>query len=166
MRYELLYLDSVPLRSPDEGNAGYDLPLYGDIIIEPGALAAVKVGLAVEIPDNHVGIVFGRSGNAFKRKLLVIHNGVIDASYRGDIGVLLYNLGSAPIKITSGEFIAQLVIFPVYASAAEESPSLTQTERGSKGFGSTGLAGELVKEINSALGIPKDEVYGDPHRSV
>jgi len=148
MLYNLLYLDSVPLVSPVAGDAGYDLPLYGDIVIQPGQITPVYVGLAVEIPTGHVGIVFGRSGNAFKHKLLVIHNGVIDSSFRGEIGVLLSNLGDKPVSISHGSMIAQLVLFPVYTEQAQETEVLSDSSRGNEGFGSTGLAGLILDKLS------------------
>lgn len=143
MEYQLLYLDSVPLKSPRSGDAGYDLPMYSDVTIEPKSTRAVKTGLAVAIPEGYCGIIYGRSGNAFKHDLIVIHQGVIDSSYRGEIAVLLYNHNNFPIRLSHGDMIAQLVVQRVYTEPAVDVPNLPNSERGPDGFGSTGLAGEV-----------------------
>jgi dUTP pyrophosphatase len=153
MRFKTLYVDSAPLRSPTEGNAGYDIPMYGDVVIPPGTRFRAKTGIVVEVPVGFGGFVLGRSGNAFKRDAFVAHIGLIDSTYRGEVGVLLENKSDEPWYLSTGDLIAQLVILPVYTEQAVEVSSLTSTERGENGFGSTGLAGlfgsAFVEEVTS-----------------
>lgn len=121
--------------------AGADLCALADtpITIAPGQTVLVHTGIALEIPTGYVGLVYARSGLASKRGLAPANKvGVIDADYRGEIMVALYNQSNEPQTIESGERIAQLVIAPFLAAEFEEVENLTDTERGSGGFGSTG----------------------------
>ena len=120
--------------------AGVDLPAAVDRSLEvaPGARALVPTGLAVAIPAGYEGQVRPRSGRAFAEGLTVLNApGTIDADYRGEIRVLLVNLGDAPVRIVRGERIAQLVVSPVARIAWEEVDDLPATERDDGGFGST-----------------------------
>jgi len=96
----------------------------------------ISVGIAIEIPPGYVGDVRPRSGLA--KKGLVAMYGTIDATYRGEIKVTLINLGIEPVEIQPYERIAQLVILPILKTELEEAVELSETERGSGGFGSTG----------------------------
>jgi dUTP pyrophosphatase len=121
------------------GDAGFDLPAYGDYVIQPGEIIDIDTGIAVEIPEGFVGFVKGRSGLAFKQRLFLAHEGVIDCSYRGAIRVLLENKSHHPVRVSHGDRIAQLVIVPFFTDVLEETEYLDTTLRGSLGFGSTGL---------------------------
>lgn len=121
--------------------AGADLYacLEAPLTIAPGETAWVTTGLALEVPEGCAGLVYARSGLATKRGLAPANKvGVIDSDYRGEITVVLYNHGSKAQTISSGERIAQLIITPVLTPAYTETDRLTETLRGTGGFGSTG----------------------------
>lgn len=109
--------------------------------IAPGETKMVGTGIAMEIPEGYVGLVFARSGLACKKGLAPANKvGVIDSDYRGEIKVALHNhniLGDA-LSVESGERIAQISIVPYLKAEFEECDSLEDTDRGEKGFGSTG----------------------------
>ncbi len=110
-----------------------------NIVIAPGETKMVHTGIALEIPEGYAGLVYARSGIATKRGLAPANKvGVIDSDYRGEIMVSLHNHSSAVQEITDGERIAQLVIAPYLAVEFSEVDELSDTERGSGGFGSTG----------------------------
>lgn len=133
---------------------GASLPTYGsveaagadlyacldtDVIIECGCTAFIPTGIALEVPKGCAGLIYARSGMACKRGLAPANKvGVIDSDYRGEIVVVLHNHGNAPQKVENGERIAQLIITPVLTPAYEEAQELTQSDRGTGGFGSTG----------------------------
>ena len=121
--------------------AGADLYAVMDapLTLAPGQTALVHTGLAVEIPQGFVGLVCARSGLATKKGLAPANKvGVIDADYRGEILVALYNHGAVHQTIDCGERIAQLVLVPYLTAAYEQADSLSDTHRGAGGFGSTG----------------------------
>ena len=123
--------------------AGADLYalLGGDLTIAPGKTEMVRTGISMEIPEGYAGLIFARSGLAAKRHLAPANKvGVIDADYRGEILVALHNHGDEPQTITPGERIAQMVITPFLKGLFTEADDLAVTERGEKGFGSTGRA--------------------------
>jgi dUTP diphosphatase len=107
--------------------------------LAPLARAAVSTGIALEIPPGFEGQVRPRSGRALKEGLAMVNSpGTIDADYRGEIKVLLINLGDAPIVIQPGDRIAQLVIAPVARAEVVEVAELEPSSRGDGGFGHTG----------------------------
>ena len=109
------------------------------VTIAPGARALVPTGIAIALPAGHEAQVRPRSGLAARHGLTVLNApGTIDADYRGEIQVLLANLGAESVSITRGMRIAQLVIAPVSHAQLREVASLDETPRGSGGFGSTG----------------------------
>lgn len=123
--------------------AGADLvaavPDDAPLTIAPGARALVPTGIAVALPAGTEGQVRPRSGLAARHGLTVLNApGTIDADYRGEVQVLLVNLGAEPVVIPRGMRIAQLVIAPVMQAVMREGLSLSETERGGGGFGSTG----------------------------
>ena len=132
------------------GSAGLDLRacLDAPLTLEPrdaGAAegrwscAKVKTGLAMAIPEGYVGLIFARSGLATKHGLTPANCvGVIDSDYRGEIVVALVNLGAEDYVIQPGERVAQLVIVPCAQPTLVETQALSQTDRGTGGFGSTG----------------------------
>ena len=145
---------SAPLRVRVVRETPHDLPAYetahsagldlrahlGEALrLAPGERALVPTGLRLEIPAGYEGQVRPRSGLALKRGLTVLNApGTIDADYRGDVGVILVNLSAEEQVIDPGERIAQLVFAPVTQVAWDEVDSLSDTERGADGFGSTG----------------------------
>jgi dUTP pyrophosphatase len=123
------------------GSAGCDLrAAVGEpLVLAPGHRALVPTGIAVAIPDGYEGQVRMRSGLAIRHGLSLLNGpGTIDSDYRGEICVILANLGSEPVAIARGERIAQLVIAPVARARLEKSEELPATSRHTGGFGSTG----------------------------
>ena len=123
------------------GSAGYDLCACIDApqTIEPGERCVFPSGLAAEIPAGTAGFVFTRSGLGIKKGIHVTNGvGVIDSDYRGEIQIGLHNLSGEPYTVQPGERIAQMIIMPYFAPVIEEVTSLTETDRGAGGFGSTG----------------------------
>ncbi len=124
-------------------SAGADLYALekADIVIGSGQTVLIHTGIAMEIPENYVGLVFARSGLASKRGLAPANKvGVIDSDYRGEIMVALHNHGDAPQTVVPGERIAQIAILPFLKAEFSISDSLSDTSRGEGGFGSTGRA--------------------------
>jgi len=119
-----------------EGAAGLDLYSAEDVEINPGEIKIIGTGIAVEIPKGYFGLIKDRSG--FASKGLHTLAGVIDEDYRGEIKIVLVNLGKEKIKIEKGTRIAQLIIIPYLKVTVKEVEELSETERGNKGFGSTG----------------------------
>lgn len=110
-----------------------------DVVIEPSETKFIGTGLAMEIPEGYVGLVYARSGLACKRGLAPANKvGVVDSDYRGEIKVALHNHGKEAQTVEKGERIAQMVIAPYLSVNYEEADSLSETERGEGGFGSTG----------------------------
>jgi len=123
------------------GSAGCDLraAVAEPLVLAPGARALVPTGIAVAIPEGHEGQVRMRSGLAIRHGLTLLNGpGTIDADYRGEIRVILANLGSEPVTLARGDRIAQLVIAPVVRARLERVDVLPSTERSGGGFGSTG----------------------------
>ena len=124
-----------------EFSAGADLYALADapITIGSGETVLVHTGIAMEIPEGYVGLVFARSGLATKKNLAPANKvGVIDADYRGEIMVALHNHGAEPQTVECGERIAQIAIVPFLKAEFEECDELSDTQRGAGGFGSTG----------------------------
>lgn len=124
------------------GAAGCDVHacLEHSLMIKPGERYAVPTGLSVEIPEGYEIQVRPRSGLAFKKGLTVINApGTVDSDYRGEIKVLVVNLGSENVEIVPQDRIAQLVLQKVDQIQWQETESLNSTERGTGGFGSTGV---------------------------
>lgn len=119
--------------------AGADLYSVEELTILPGETKLVHTGLAMEIPVGYGGFIFARSGLATKRGLAPANKvGVIDADYRGEIMVALYNHSATEQTVEKGERVAQLVIMPFLAAEYFEVEELSDTERGTGGFGSSG----------------------------
>ena len=122
-------------------SAGADLYALTDspLTIGAGETVLVHTGIAIEIPNGYGGFIFARSGLATKRGLAPANKvGVIDSDYRGEIMVSIYNQSGTAETIENGERIAQLVIMPFLAAEFVEAETLSDTERGAGGFGSTG----------------------------
>jgi dUTP pyrophosphatase len=112
------------------------------VLIPVGGRALIPTGFAIALPAGHEGQVRPRSGLAVEHGVTVLNSpGTIDADYRGEVKVLLVNLGDAPFTVTRGMRIAQLVVAPVGAARLVEAVALDETPRGSGGFGSTGISG-------------------------
>jgi dUTP pyrophosphatase len=121
------------------GAAGMDVVSAEEVTIDPGARHAVATGLALAIPQGYEIQVRPRSGLALKHGITVPNTpGTIDSDYRGELKVILINLGDEPFAIARGDRVAQLVLAPVVQAAWDEVAELDATERGEGGFGSTG----------------------------
>jgi len=119
--------------------AGFDLHSVEDYVLKKGERKLIKTGLAFEIEEGYEVQIRPRSGLAFKHGITVLNTpGTIDADYRGEIMVLLINLGEDDFEIKKGERIAQAVIAPVIQAEFVEVDELSETKRGKGGFGSTG----------------------------
>ena len=153
---------AVPIRRLPHG-AGLPLPAYATgmsagvdllaavtapVVLEPGGRASIPSGIAIALPPGYEAQVRPRSGLAMKHGITVLNSpGTIDADYRGEIGVILVNLGAHPVVVTRGMRIAQLVVAPVARIAWCETAELPETARGADGYGSTGLVGATVKKV-------------------
>ncbi|HET9810576.1 MAG TPA: dUTP diphosphatase [Sphingomicrobium sp.] len=132
--------ESLPLpRYASEDAVGLDVAAAEDLILAPGDRHAVATGFAIEIPRGYEVQVRPRSGLAAKHGITCLNTpGTIDSDYRGEVKVILVNLGREPFEVHRGERIAQLVPAPVLRADFVEATELGETARGSGGFGSTG----------------------------
>ena len=124
-----------------EASAGADLYacMQDKVEVGPGQSAMIPTGIAMEIPKGYAGLVFARSSMGAKRGLAPANKvGVIDSDYRGEIRVVLYNHSGEVQSIEPGERVAQLLIVPVFTPGFQEAEKLSDTGRGTGGFGSTG----------------------------
>jgi dUTP pyrophosphatase len=143
--FKKLRPDAIAPRYMSADAAGLDLAAAIDEPVRIGARerVAIGTGLALAIPSGFEGQVRPRSGLSFRKGLTVVNApGTIDADYRGEVKVLLINLGTEPVVVEPGERIAQLIIAPVTRAAFDEVTELPATERGAGGFGSTGTTTE------------------------
>ena len=143
VRYSMAdaFRDLAPPDYASPGAAGADLraAVAEPLVVAPGARRVVPTGLVLEIPAGYEGQVRARSGLALKKGLALANGvGTIDSDYRGEVGVLVVNLGNEPVTLLRGDRIAQLVIAPVARAVFEEASLLGETVRGDGGFGSTG----------------------------
>lgn len=123
------------------GAAGMDLraALEADHVLEPGARMLCPTGLRLAIPSGYEGQIRPRSGLALKHGITCLNSpGTIDSDYRGELGVILANLGSEPFTIARGERVAQLIFAPVVQATWIRGGTMSATLRGARGFGSTG----------------------------
>ena len=134
---------NIPLpKYETDGSSGVDIAadIKDNIEIKPGKSEIIPTGLAVSIPKNYEVQIRPRSGLAAKNQISVLNTpGTIDADYRGELKVILINLGEKEFKIEKGLRIAQMVLCPVVKAVLKEVNELEETERGSGGFGSTGI---------------------------
>lgn len=118
------------------GDAGLDLYAAETVSLRPGQGTIVKTGVAVAVPKGHVGLVADRSSMA--RSGLKTAGGVIDAGYRGEVGIILWNISRNTLRVAKGDRVAQLLLLPIAVPAVKEVTGLSRTRRGKGGFGSTG----------------------------
>ena len=124
--------------------AGMDIcaAVTADVILTPGARAMIPAGFSIALPPGYEAQVRPRSGLAAKNGVTVLNSpGTIDADYRGEVAVILINLGHEPFTVTRGARIAQMIVAPVTTVTWQETDLLPETARGAGGFGSTGGAG-------------------------
>jgi dUTP pyrophosphatase len=121
------------------GAAGLDLCSIEEVVLAPMERRAIRTGLRLAIPAGYEGQIRARSGLALRHGLALVNApGTIDADYRGELQILMINLGSDVVQLRQGERLAQLVISPVVQAQIVEVTTLDETERGDGGFGSTG----------------------------
>ena len=140
LRVRRLHPDArLPARA-HPGDAGYDLHALEPVRLAPGERTMARTGIAIELPDGHAGWVVPRSGLARRHGVALVNApGLVDAGYRGEVGVLLLNTDPREaVELEAGERIAQLVVMPVAAPEVVEVQELAETARGAGGFGSTG----------------------------
>ena len=125
----------LPTRAHHD-DAGLDLYGLEDATVAPGEGKLLRTGVAVAIPGGHVGLVCDRSSLA--KRGLKTAGGVIDAGYRGELGVVVWNISAAPQAVKKGERIAQMLVIPIATPAPVETADLGDTVRGTGGFGSAG----------------------------
>jgi dUTP pyrophosphatase len=137
----LLHRDARAPERTRRGDAGFDLRCVEAFALAPGERAVVPTGVAIALPDGHAGLVVPRSGLAAKHGLSVVNGpGLIDPNYRGEVKVVLVNLGDEPFAAEAGDRIAQLLVVPFAAppvTVVDELPD-GGDDRGAGGFGSSG----------------------------
>jgi dUTP pyrophosphatase len=127
---------SLPVRAHSD-DAGLDLFGLEEVTLSPREGKVARTGIAIALPQGYVGLVADRSSLA--KRGIKTAGGVIDAGYRGELHIVLWNISNEPITLRAGERIAQLLIFPIATPAVKEVKEFDhQTTRGTKGFGSTG----------------------------
>lgn len=145
MKVEIKRLEGNDLELPSyetKNSAGMDLRacITENIVLKKGERKLIKTGISIALPENYEAQVRPRSGLALKNGITVLNTpGTIDADYRGEIGVILANLGDSDFTIERGMRIAQMVIAPVVQAELVEVKELDETSRGKGGFGSTGV---------------------------
>ncbi len=132
--------EDLPLpRRQTQHSAGLDLLAAEEAVLEPGGRASVGTGIAIALPAGHEAQIRPRSGLAARHGITLLNTpGTVDADYRGEVRVLLVNLGEERFRVARGDRIAQMVIAPVLVTDWEEVETLPASDRGEGGFGSTG----------------------------
>lgn len=137
VKFKKLSEDAIPFAYFHEYDACMDMFANIDIVVEPESTVIIPTGISVEIPPGYEGLVRGRSGLASKG--VQVHVGTIDENYRGDVGVILTNSSMYNFHVTKGARIAQFTVKPVVRIELVEADTLTDTERGENGYGSSGI---------------------------
>mgnify|MGYP001576273963 CR=1 FL=1 len=138
IKFQKISDDAIIPHYAYQGDAGIDIFSAEEIIIKAGERKNIRTGVKMELPEGFVGLVWDKSGLALKNGIKTMA-GVIDACYRGEIGIVLINLSDQDYKIEKGQKIAQMLIQKVERAEIEEAQELSETKRSSGGFGSTGL---------------------------
>ena len=127
-------------RKAHADDAAYDLHSRTDLELEPMTSTLVPTGLFLELPVGYEAQIRPRSGLALKHDIMLTNSpGTVDAGYRGEVGVIIYNGGKAPFPVRRGDRIAQMVIAKLAEVELEEAETLSESQRGTGGFGSTGI---------------------------
>lgn len=142
------------------GDAGFDLHALEGGKVRPGEWKLVKTGIAMAVPNGYEFQVRPRSGLSYKYGITVVNSpGTIDSNYRGDIGVILMNLGAYPFEWEAGDRIAQGVFNEIPNTLFEEFDELPESGRGSKGFGSSGLSStEKPKQLIANISVDTSDL--------
>ena len=140
LRFKKVHPDAVLPSYAHPSDAGMDVRSVEDVTLAPGKRALVHTGLVMLLLPMYEAQVRPRSGLALKSGVTVLNTpGTIDSGYRGEVGVILINLGETEFQVRKGDKIAQLVIAPVTQPDVAEVFEIDETDRGSSGFGSTGV---------------------------
>ena len=127
-------------------DAGFDLKALESVTIFPFEQKKVSTGIAIEVPEGYVGIVRDRAGIVQKMNVHTVA-GTFDSGFRGEVSIMLVNMNDKTIEIETGMRIAQRILVPIVKAKITEVKKLSSTERGDKGFGSTGMK-EIIRELN------------------
>ena len=140
LKIKRLSPDAVLPKYAHPGDSGMDLCSIEQLMLQPGTRATVKTGIAIELPSGTEAQVRPRSGLASRSGITILNTpGTVDEGYRGEICITVANLGQEPFEIRKGMRIAQMVICPVIRVEIDECAELSETERSTGGFGSTGV---------------------------
>ena len=140
LAFRRIHPDAVLPAYAHPSDAGMDVKSVDELVIPVGKRALVHTGLVMMLPPGYEAQVRSRSGLALKHGVTVLNSpGTIDSGYRGEVGVILANFGDAPFAVAKGDKVAQLVIAPVTQPEIVESAEVDETDRGTGGFGSTGV---------------------------
>ena len=140
LKFKRIHPDAVLPAYAHPSDAGMDVRSVEELAIAPGKRALVRTGLVMMLPPLYEAQVRPRSGLALKHGITVLNTpGTIDSGYRGEVGVVLINLGQEEFTVAKGDKIAQLVIAPVTQPEIVEAFDVDETDRGEGGFGSTGV---------------------------
>jgi dUTP pyrophosphatase len=139
LQVKLLHPDARPPERTRPGDAGYDLRCVEPFTLEPGERRLVPTGVAIALPAGTAGLVVPRSGRAIEHGISVVNGpGLVDPNYRGELRVILVNLGAERFEGAAGDRIAQLLMVPFVAPDLQLVDELPESERGTNGFGSSG----------------------------
>jgi dUTP diphosphatase len=139
LQVKLLHPDARPPERTRQGDAGYDLRCVEAFALEPGERRLVPTGIAIALPPGTAGLVVPRSGLAIKHGISVVNGpGLVDPNYRGELRVILVNLGTERFEGAAGDRVAQLLMVPFVAPDLQLVDELPASERGTNGFGSSG----------------------------
>lgn len=127
-------------------DAGFDLKAIENVSLFPFEQKDVRTGIAIEVPKGYVGIVRDRAGIVQKMNVHTVA-GTFDSGYRGEVSIMLVNMNDKTVEIEKGMRIAQIILIPIVKAKIIEVKKLSETERGERGFGSTGMK-EITKELN------------------
>lgn len=135
LKVSKMYTDSMLPTRKHKGDAGLDLPVYGNHRFPDDFTIVIPTGLKFEIPEGYYGRIIPRSSTLLNKNIIV-QEGIIDSGYRGQVGIVIHTI--KPVILQNGESIAQLILCPLTETVIEETQILTESERGENGFGSTG----------------------------
>ena len=138
IKIKKLRADAIIPHYNHDGDAGMDVYSVDDVILWPNEPVAVPTGISIELPKGYVSLIWDKSGLALKSGITTMA-GVLDSNYRGEYKIVLFNTTNQYHYIKKGEKIAQILIQPIIQAEVEEVTELSETTRGSGGFGSTGL---------------------------
>lgn len=138
VRIKKLHEEAKAPEYAHQGDAGMDVFALEQVSLQPGERAVVPTGVAMAVPEGHVALVWDKSGRAVKEGLTTMA-GVIDAGYRGEVGIVVLNASTEVIVVEKHQKVAQILIQPVVSPTLEVVEDLDDTNRGDGGFGSTGL---------------------------